>query len=145
MSLMQSLCEQLKLKNALLFPRASMPQIQTLSINLVKAGFTRIPHGYMTFLQVADGLTWNGVELFSCVPHERAGTVFAQPDLLDYQQKHGLGKAFKDYLILGRATECLICYHNIEKNYQLLDRNTLCVILKFPRFQDVLYHIITTI
>ena len=144
MSLMQSLCDQLKLKNALLFPRTPMPQIQTTSINLVKAGFQRLPHGYIPFLQLADGLAWNGVELFSCAPHERAGTVFAQPDLLEYQQKYGLGKAFHDYLILGRATECLICYNGIEKNYQLLDRNTLRPILKFPRFQDVLYHIITT-
>ena len=144
MSLLQSLIVQLKNKDAQLFPGAPIPQIQTTSILLVKAGFQRIPRDYITFLQLSDGFAWNGIELFSCKTHERAGTVFSQPTLQEYQQRYLTGKFWTSYLVVGRAMECLICYNFKNKNYQLLDRYSLQPILKFPRFQDILYHLITT-
>ena len=145
MTLIQQLIEQLKLKKAQTFPCAALTQIQTTSIALVKAGFVKIPRGYTSFLQQTDGLSWNELELFSCVQHERTNTVFSQSDLLDYQQKYSLGRPFRNFLILGRATECLICYDHTQKNYLLLDRLSLAPILKFPRFQDLLYHILTSL
>jgi len=145
MTLTQQLIEQLKLKKAVTFPCAAVTQIQTTSIVLVKAGYPKIPRGYAAFLQLTDGLTWNELELFSCTAHERINTVFPQQDLMDYQQKFPLGRPFRNFLILGRATECLICYDNTKKNYLLLDRLSLIPILKFPRFQDLLYHILTSL
>ncbi len=145
MTLTRQLIEQLKLKRALTFPCASLTQIQTASIALVKAGFPKIPRGYATFLQLTDGLCWNELELFSCLSHERINTVFSQSDLMDYQQKYPLGRPFRNFLILGRATECLLCYDHTQKNYLLLDRLSLAPILKFPRFQDLLYHVLTSL
>ena len=142
MILMQTLLNQLKMKDALLFHSVTLTEAQAISISLVKAGFIRIPRGYLRFLSFSDGLAWNGVELFACIPHERAGTVFNQPDLLEYQTKYARGRFFAHRLILGRALESLICYDADNKCYELLNRDTLNTMLKFPRFEDMLYYLI---
>ena len=142
MILLKTLVEQFKLRDALCFHGASLSQIQNISINLVKSGYPRVPRGYLNFLAMSDGLMWNGLELFSCAAHDRAGTVFTQPELLNYQEKYGLKKVFSKYLILGRYTECLICYDSVGRSYVLIDRTSLLTILKFPRFEDLLYALI---
>ena len=142
MILLKTLLEQLKLKDALFFSGVSVAQVQAMSINLIRVGYPRIPRGYLNFLGFSDGLVWNGLELFSCGHHVRAGTVFDQPDIFSYQEKYALGKIFSKYLILGRTTEILICYDTLKHNYLLLDRSSLKVILKFPRFEDSLYYLI---
>ena len=141
MILLQTLLDQLKMKDALVFRSASVNEVQTTSISLVKAGFGRIPRGYLNFLNLSDGLSWNGVELFSCTPHERAGTVFNQPDLLEYQTKYAKGHFFNRRLVLGRTMEMLLCYSADTHCYEFVDRNSLSVVLKLPRFEDVLYRI----
>ncbi|MBQ4471643.1 MAG: hypothetical protein II942_00130 [Alphaproteobacteria bacterium] len=142
MILLKTLMGQLRLRDALFFGGAPVNRVQSVSIALVRGGYPRIPRGYLNFLGYSDGLVWNGIELFSCSVHERAGTVFTQQDLLSYQEKYGLKKVFSKYLILGRSTEILICYDSMGKSYVLLDRSSLQTILKFPRFEDLLYHLI---
>ena len=142
MIVLNTLINQLKIKDALLFHGATLTQAQSTSITLVKQGYGRIPRGYLNFLNVTDGLTWHGLELFGCVPHERAGTVFNQPSILDYQTKYAQGHFFAHRLILGRAMETLISYNTDNQCYELIDRNALSSFLKFPRFEDILYQII---
>lgn len=142
MKLLKTLLTGAKIKGALLFPRVTLSEAQTMSIALVKAGHVRIPRGYLSFLELSDGLAWGDLELFCCGVHERAGTVFNQPELLTYQQKYATGQFFKQRLVLGRATESLICYNTKNKCYELVVRDNLSVILKFPRFEDLLYQLI---
>ena len=141
MILLKVLLENLKIKDATFFHRATVGEVQALSINLVRSGFIRVPRGYLNFLSLSDGLVWNGLELFSCGQHERSGTVFSQPDLFSYQTKYGLGQFFSKYLVLGRAPEYLICYVSTDKSYHLIDRWHLKTVLKFPRFSDLLYYL----
>lgn len=141
MILLNSLLNQFKMKNALLFRGASLTEVQSVSISLVKAKFERIPRGYLKFLNLSDGMVWQDLELFGCVPHERAGTVFDQPDLLDYQTKYAQGHFFARRLILGRALESLICYNGETRCYELINRDSLLTTLQLPRFEDLLYQI----
>ena len=133
---------QAKMKDALLFHSATLTEAQAVSIALVKAGFPRIPRDYLKFWELSDGLLLDGLELFSCGIHERAGTVFNQPEILPYQTKYASGKFFSKRLILGRTTELLICYNAQNRCYELLNRNNLSVTLKFPRFEDLLYQLV---
>jgi len=142
MKLLQTLLMQAKMKDALLFRQASQTEIQSTSISLVKAKRVRIPRGYISFLELTDGLVWGDFEMFSCTLHERAGTVFNQPDLLDYQQKYAEGKFFSKRLVLGRGMEFLVCYDALNKCYELINRDSLLVMLKFPRFEDLFYHLV---
>ena len=139
MSLIPALIMQLKVKGAMVFPGASLGEIQSTSIVLVKAGFPRIPRDYLAFLEQSDGLQFEGVEFFSCLSHERAGTVFNQPTLESYQTKYAKGRFFATRLVLGRATECLICYNATDKCYELVQRDGLQVVSKFSEFKDVIY------
>ena len=142
MKLLSTLLTGVKIKGALLFPRVTLSEAQATSIALVKAGHIRIPRGYLSFLEYSDGFAWGDLELFCCGVHERAGTVFNQPELLAYQQKYATGHFFKQRLVLGRATESLICYNAQNKCYELIVRDGLQVMLKFPRFEDLLYQLV---
>ena len=141
MILIPALLTQLKMKGALVFPAATLTEAQAISILLVKSGFPRIPRGYLTFLEQSDGFQFEDVELFSCANHERAGTVFNQPTLEGYQTKYAKGNFFSSRLVLGRALESLVCYNAQNKCYELVDRDSLQVVLKFPRFVDMFYHL----
>ena len=141
MMLLSTLLTQLKMQGASVFSPVSLAEAQAVSILLVKSGFPRIPRGYLSFLAHSDGLQYEGVEFFSCIAHERAGTVFNQPTLEGYQSKYATGRFFATRLILGRATECLICYNADNKCYELICRDGLQVMLKFPRFMDVFYYL----
>ena len=142
MILLSTMLTQLKIKGALVFPPVSLTEAQAVSILLVKGGFPRIPRGYLSFLSQSDGLQYEGIEFFSCLTRERAGTVFNQPTLEGYQSKYATGRFFSSRLVLGRATECLICYNADSKCYELIQRDGLQVMLKFPRFTDIFYHLI---
>lgn len=130
------------MQNALLFHGGTLNEAQATSIALVKAGFIRIPRGYLNFLNLSDGLVWNGMELFSCTAHERAGTVFDHPTLVEYHVKYAKGLFFAKRLVLGRGTEFLICYDSASHCYELVARDSLKPMLKLPRFEDILFHII---
>ena len=142
MILLTTLMNQLKLKDATLFRSVTLSEAQAMSIALVKAGFKRIPRGYLRFLNLSDGLTWQGLELFGCAGHERVGTVFNQPNLLEYQTKYAQGVFFAHRLVLGRLTEALIAYNFDNHCYELIHRDSMLVMIKFPRFEDVLYQIL---
>ena len=142
MKLLQTLLMGAKMKGALLFRRATLSEAQAMSIALVKAGYIRIPRGYLSFLELSDGFAWSDLELFGCGVHERACTVFNQPELLTYQQKYAVGRFFKQRLVIGRATESLICYNAENKCYELVMRDGLQVMLKFPRIEDLFYQLV---
>ena len=98
MILVPTLLTQLKMQGAVVFNPATLTEVQAVSILLVKAGFPRIPRGYLTFLEQSDGLQFDEVEFFSCGSHERSGTVFNQPTLEGYQSKYAKGKFLRQDL-----------------------------------------------
>ena len=142
MILLQTILNQLKMKGAQLFRSITLNEGQAASIAMIKSGFIKIPRGYLNFLNLTDGLIWKNVEFFSCGQHERAGTVFNQPTLLEYHTKYAQGYFFKHRLVLGYGLERLFCYNAIDRSYEWVDRDSLEVILRLPRFEDLLYQII---
>jgi len=142
MMMLSSLLMQIKMKGALVFPPVALSSAQAVSIMLVKANHPRVPRGYLMFLEQSDGLQYDGLEFFSCAAHDRAGTVFEQPTLEAYQTKYADNPFFAHRLVLGRTMESLVCYHAQNKYYELIHRDGLQVILKFPRFMDVFYYLI---
>lgn len=121
------------------FSPAQMMDIQRTSISLVKKGWIQIPSDYIQFLHITDGLSWNGLELFSIHEHERRDSVFGQPTLLGYQTDYSLKQLFAKALIVGRFCEELILYRSDLKEYHIVGRYTFDVIIKLPRLTDVLH------
>ncbi|MGN0919585.1 MAG: hypothetical protein ACI4OR_02350 [Alphaproteobacteria bacterium] len=124
---------------ALVFPPASIMEIQRTSIQLVKQGLIQIPADYIQFLSLTDGLNWNGLELFSIGQHERKDCVFPNLQLLPYQKTQELKPLFPKSLILGIGPEHFILYEAPKKEYVLLSRYTFVPVVRLPRFADVLY------
>ena len=124
---------------AQVFAPQPMMTIQRTSIALVKKGYIQIPLDYVQFLMLSDGLSWNGVELFSIDPHERKDTVFFQPTLMGIQEELTLKKLYPKTLVVGIGPEELIVYFNETHAYHLLDRYTYETVVKLPRLSDVLY------
>ena len=135
----QTIVNTLYQNYAQVFAAAEMMDIQRTSIALVKKGWVQIPSDYIQFLRLTDGLSWNGLELFSIKEHERRDCVFGQPTLLNYQTENSLKTLFPKALIIGRATEELIIYRTDLKEYHILDRYTYDPIIKLPRLTDVLH------
>ncbi len=130
---------QLYQNYAQVFAPQSVMTIQRLSIALVKKGSIQIPADYVQFLTMSDGLSWNGLELFSIEAHERKDTVFPQPTLLNAQEELSVKKLFPKTLVVGTAPEELIVYFNETHAYHILNRDTWDVVVKLPRLADVLY------
>ena len=124
---------------ALVFPAASIMDIQRTSIQLVKQGLVQIPTDYVQFLSTTDGLNWNGLELFSIHEHERKDCVFPSIQLLPYQSTQNLKSLFPKSLILGFSSEYFILYEAPKKEYVIVDRYTYMPVVKLPRLADVLY------
>ena len=124
---------------ALIFPPLELMQIKRFSIVMKKSGFDVVPSDYVNFLTWSDGLVWHDLELFSIYSHERPDTIYLQPTLLEIQKKRLLGDAFMQKLVIGRASEELICFDTETKIYEILDRFSYKPLLKFPRFVDLLY------
>lgn len=130
---------------AIVFPPVDAKTVQQASVKLVKSGVTPIPLDYVSFLSLTNGLSWNGMELFSLNNIERAKGAFHHPGIMDnfsFCQNNAL---MKRKLLLGYGWETLIVYDFAQKEYQLVDRYTYRVILSFPTFIEFLNHIIKPI
>ena len=92
---------------AMIFPPATLMEIQRTSFSLVKQGFIQIPTDYIQFLSITDGLTWNGLEFFSIHEHERKDCVFPGLQLLNYQINQNINYLIKKSLILDICTVSL--------------------------------------
>ena len=121
------------------FSSVGLMDIQRVSIQLVKQGMIQIPNDYIQFLEITDGLCWNGLELFGIREHERKDCVFPSIQLLTYQGTQNLKSLFPKSLILGFAPEQLILYESAKKSYTIVDRYTYAPIVSLPRLADVLY------
>ena len=124
---------------AQVFSPASLMDIQRVSIQLVRQGLIQIPNDYIQLLEITDGLSWNGLELFSIHEHERKDCVFPSLQLLPYQGTQDLKSLFPKALILGLAHEHFILYEAPKKAYTIVDRYTYAPVVRLPRLADVLY------
>ena len=124
---------------ASVFSPVGLMDIQRVSIQLVKQGLVQFPNDYIQFLEITDGLSWNGLEFFSIHEHERKDCVFPNIQLLSYQATQNLKSMFPKSLVLGMAPEHLILYEAPQKEYTIVDRYTYAPVIKLPRLADVLY------
>lgn len=139
MKLLKQLLKRMYHDYAVMFPGVDMIKIQQASVVLRKADLPQIPLDYATFLTMTDGLSWCGLELYSLNEHERDNGAFKHIGLLQSYEEQAQNPLLKKKLIIGQAPEELIVYYGAQNEYQILDRYSYRVILKLPRFFDVLY------
>ena len=130
---------------AVVFPPIDSKLAQQASVKLVKSGLPPIPLDYVSFLAATNGLSWNGVDLFSLNNIARAKGAFHHPGILDYFSFCQNNPLMKKKLLLGFGWETLLVYDFSEKTYQLLDRYTYDKIITFQTLIDFLQYLIKPI
>ncbi len=122
-----------------LYPPAERVEIHSITTQLFQNGHGYLPADYRDFLMLTDGLFWNGIEIFATREHERDRGAFFHRALLPMQASFSTNNMLKNKIVIGVAPEELIVYDSLRKEYQLLDRYSYTVFVKFPAFADVLF------
>ncbi len=124
---------------ATIYPPAEPDEINSVYFGLLQNGYGRLPSDYRSFLMMTDGLFWNGLELFSTREHERDNGTYFHRGILQQQVLFASNPAFHKKIVLGLSAEEIIVYDVLRKEYQILDRYSYTVFVKFPGFADILY------
>ena len=127
---------------AVFFPAIETKTAQQASVKLVKSGVPPIPLDYVSFLAKTNGLSWNGVTLFSLENIERNKGAFFHPGIMQNFQFSHNNPIMKKRLLLGWGWETLLVYDFLKKEYALLDRFTYDLVFSFPTFVDFLKYAI---
>lgn len=125
---------------AVVFNPVALTDVQKASFEIVKNKGIKIPNDYAAFLTEVDGLSWNGLYLFSLNEKERQDGAFTHPGILQTYHKGLKNPIFKNRLLLGYGPEEIITYHAGKKEYQILSQYDYRILVRLPRFFDVLYH-----
>ena len=130
---------------AVLFPGVDPRSVQQASVHLVKAGIPPIPLDYVAFLSETNGLSWNGMDLFSLDNIDRDKGAFYHPGILSQMAFCQNNALMKRKLLLGTGWEELLVFDFGIKQYVLLDRYTYQPVISFDSFPAVLTYIIKPI
>lgn len=139
MAVLKQLLKKMYHDYAVMFQGVDIKEVQKTSVSLVKAGVPQIPVDYAEFLSLTDGAAWNGLDLFSLSEHDRNEGAFKHTGIVQHYQTQLENPLLKKKLVLGTSPEELIVYYAPQSEYQILDRHNYKVIIKLPRFLDVLY------
>ncbi|MBR6411553.1 MAG: YrhA family protein [Alphaproteobacteria bacterium] len=127
---------------AVVFPPIEPKTAQQASVKLVKSGVPPIPLDYVSFLAATNGLSWNGVVLFSLENIERNKGQFFHPGIMQNFSFCQNNAVMRKKLLLGLGWETILAYDFLEKEYVLLDRYSYEPIMKFSTLVDFLKHVI---
>lgn len=139
MAILKQLLKKMYHDYGVMFKGVDVKEVQKASVSLVKDGVPQIPADYAEFLSLTNGLAWNGVDLFALSEHDRNQGAFKHTGILQHYKTQLENPLLKKKLVLGTAPEELIVYYAPQNEYQILDRNSYRVIIKLPRFFDVMY------
>lgn len=139
MILMKQLLKKMYHDYAVFFPGIDAKEAQKASVILMKAGAPKIPSDYVEFLTMSNGMSWNGLTLFSLNEIDRADGAFRQPGIMQTYKEYLDNPLLNKKLVIGFAPEELIVFYPAQNEYQLVDKCSYNVIVKLPRFFDVLY------
>lgn len=120
------------------FAPAAAQDLKNCSKTLCQNDSPPIPDAYAAFLGLSDGLSFDGIELFSCQPHLRTSGDYTFPDLVSMNKPYKRYDFFRSRLILGRTSESVIIYHAEDNSYALIDRINLRRRLEVSAFAELL-------
>ena len=139
MMLLKRLLSKIYRVGAVMFPPAKEDDIRLLRLTLARHKLPTLPMDYVQFLNLTDGLLWNGMQFYGVQAHNRDNLGYTLPGLLEVNMDYASRKRRQDFLVLGEVDEDLIVYAPKEKTYQLVDKMDLLAELNLPRFFDVVY------
>lgn len=117
------------------FPPAEPGEIAAAGNYLVSRGLAAVPAEYAEFLQLSDGMSFDGVEFYGTAPQQRKHYVF--PDLKTAAEPYCKYEYFKNKIVIGRLSESIILYNANEDIYALIDRVNLRSRVEWASFEEL--------
>lgn len=145
MRVMHQVLKKIYQDYAILFPPAEYEEIQKISHELIQMGLAPLPGDYTDFLMLTNGLFWNGLEIFATTEQERNNSAFFHRGISQMQKILLSNPVLKKKIILAIAPEEYISYDISQREYQIIDRYSYTVFMKFPQFSDILYYYVKNI
>lgn len=139
MMLLKRLLSKIYRVGAVMFQPAKEDDIRLLRLTLGRHKLPTLPMDYIQFLNLTDGMLWNGMQFYGVHSHKRDNLGYTFPSLLEVNMDYLARKRCQNFLVLGEVDEDLIVYAPKEKTYQLVDKMDLQAELNLPRFFDVVY------
>ena len=94
------------------------------------------PTDYLEFLEIANGVSWNGFEFFGTYQVTEKKSGYTLPDIVTmndkiYERKLGIAGR----LLLGRFDDDIYVYNDEDASFQVLDSLTLTEIESYESFE----------
>lgn len=124
--------------SAVIFPPAPFLEMELLNQTLKLNMFSKLPDDYGKFLQIADGLIYNGLELYGIRKHNRTHDNYTFPDLESVNCHYLKFSFFVDKVIIGSLSEGIIFYDAKSNSYAISDRINLRSHSEVNTFEDLL-------
>lgn len=140
MRVMHQVLKRIYQDYAVIFPPARMSEINAVNQKLVEMDLGYLPQDFAEFLQFTNGLFWNGLEIFATQEHERDKGSYFHREIIKTQMLYTQNPMVKGKIILAYSNEDVVAYDCFRKEYQILDRYTYTIFIKFPKFMDIIYY-----
>ena len=112
-------------KTGIFFPPALKEDIETTELFLQKHDLGPIPEDYRTLLEINDGLSCGGLELFGTATHPRPEKGYNFPNLQRVNSTYLKYDFFRKKMVFGRLSEAILFYDQKLRSYTLADRINL--------------------
>ncbi len=107
------------------FSGCSAEEINRVNAELVQNDFCTLPAEYAEFLQIHNGIIYDGLELSGTIPHKRVQKDYVFNGILDINKRYSQIDYFSQKLILGELPESFLIYDAETSGYEIVDRLNL--------------------
>lgn len=112
-------------KGCITFEKCSNEDIKKANQELSDNGFCLLPQEYAVFLQIYNGIIYDGLEFFGTIPHKRLQKNYILNSILDINKRYSSIDFFDGKLILGELPESFLLYNSETQSYEIIDRLNL--------------------
>lgn len=129
-------------KSFLCFPPADKESLKQSKKELTDLGYLPLPEDFCQFLDLCDGLYYDGLELFGTKEHPRPTKEYIFTNLTNANKPFSEYTFFCQKTIIGSMSENFIIYDNNNKIFAIVDRINLCSQIEFSSFEDLFSYLL---
>jgi len=143
---MKTIVEKLKKTNgSLLGKPASSSEIAAISSKMQRIGFPDMPEELKKLLKIADGLFYNGVEIWPCDPDNVHDPDFRPRSIIEVNKKMAMSsfsRKWPDSLIFGQSDEEIYCYSSMQNKFLIIERTGFGIYYDFDDLKSLLLKVL---
>ena len=130
---------------ALLGKPAPATEIAAVSSKMQRIGFPEMPEELKKLLKIADGLFYNGIEIWPSDPDNVHDPDFRPRSIIEANKKMAMSSFARKWpqsLIIGQSDEEIYCYSALQKKFVIIDRTGYEVYYEFDDLKSLLLKVI---